>query len=207
MNAGDDSLSLTVREDGGTILFALVRFDEPGDYVYVDATPADRPYRGWRAQDFRYRAFRCMVRVKLNRALPYHFTILKHTGWIATERTVRAHESRPDGRALAEDTGYQASYRYGSHQSITRSFLPPLHQTDGLFHKTTGGMEFTFGFDVDNHAVNTVPKETLVRITKAEDGGIDGRGPWAPGTTGFGPIGRSPVNQAYLVGALTTLKA
>ena len=178
-----------------------------GDYVYVDANPADRPYRGWRAQDFRYRAFRCMVRVKLNHALPYHFTILKHTGWIATERTVRAHESRPDGRALAEDTGYQASYRYGSHQSITRSFLPPLHQTDGLFHKTTGGMEFTFGFDVDNHAVNTVPKETLVRITKAEDGGIDGRGPWAPGTTGFGPIGRSPVNQAYLVGALTTLKA
>ncbi len=177
-----------------------------GDYVYVDANPADRPYRGWNEGDFRYRAFRCMVRVKLNRALPYHFTILKHTGWIATERTVRAHESRPDGRALAEDTGYQASYRYGSHQSITRSFLPPMHQTDGLFHKTTGGMAFTFGFDIDNHAINTVPKETLVRVTKAEDGGIGGHGAWAPGTSGFGPVGRSPVNQAYLAGALTTLK-
>jgi hypothetical protein len=29
-------------------------------------------------------------------------------------------------------------------------------------------MGFVFGFDVDNHAINTVPKETLVRITKAE---------------------------------------
>ena len=177
-----------------------------GDYVYVDANPADRPYIGWKPDDFRYRAFRCMVRVKLNHALPYHFTILKHTGWIASERSVRAHESRPDGRALAEGTGYQASYRYGSHQSITRSFLPPMHQTDTLFHKKVGGMGFVFGFDVDNHAVNTVPKETLVRVTKAEDGGIGGRGAWKPGTTGFGPVGGSPENQLYLSGALTIVK-
>ncbi len=177
-----------------------------GDYVFVDANPADRPYRGWKETDFRYRAFRCMVRVKFNRALPYHFTILKHTGWIASERSVRAHESRPDGRALAEGTGYQASYRYGSHQSITRNFLPPMHQTDSLFHKKTGGMGFTFGFDVDNHAINTVPKETLVRITKAEDGGIGGKGIWKPATTGFGPVGDSAVNQSYLAGALTIVK-
>ncbi len=178
-----------------------------GDYVYVDANPADRPYRGWKPTDFRYRAFRCMVRVKFNHALPYHFTILKHTGWIATERSVKAHESRADGRALAEDTGYQSSYRYGSHQSITRNFLPPMHQTDDLFHKKTGSMGFVFGFDVDNHAINTVPKETLVRVTKAEDGGLNGVGPWQPGTTGFGPVGTSDVNLAYLSGGLTTVKS
>ena len=40
INASEDSLSLTVREDGGTILFALVRYDEPGDYVYVDVVAA-----------------------------------------------------------------------------------------------------------------------------------------------------------------------
>jgi len=177
-----------------------------GDYVFVDANPADRPYRGWKETDFRYRAFRCMVRVKFNHALPYHFTILKHTGWIASERSVRAHESRPDGRALAEGTGYQASYRYGSHQSITRSFLPPMHQTDSLFHKKTGGMAFGFGFDVDNHAINTVPKETLVRVMKAEDGGVGGVGAWKPGTTGFGPVGGSPVNESYLAGGLTVVK-
>lgn len=178
-----------------------------GDYVYVDANPADRPFRGLQSDDFRARAFRCLVRVKLNDALPYHFTIMKHTGWIATERTVRAHESRPDGRALAADTGYQASYRYGSHQSITRNFLPPMHQTDTLFHKKTGGMGFVFGFDVDNHAINTVPKETLVRIVKAEDGGIGGKGPWAlPGSFGFGPTGLSAMNLAYLAGTLTRIK-
>src|SRR5690606_1667286 len=102
-------------------------------------------------------------RVKVNPSLPYHMTILKHTGWIATERTVMAAESRPDGMALA-DTGYQASYRTGSHQSITRGWLPPMHQLDTLFHKKTGGMAFVFGADVDNHAINTVPKETLIRV-------------------------------------------
>ncbi|MCC7191187.1 MAG: molybdopterin-dependent oxidoreductase [Phycisphaeraceae bacterium] len=176
-----------------------------GDYVWVDANPQDRPYRGWKENDFRYRAFRCMVRLKVNPALPYHMTIMKHTGWIASERTVKAAESRPDGQALAEDTGYQASYRYGSHQSITRGWLPPMHQTDTLFHKKTGGMGFKYGSDVDNHAINTVPKETLVRVIKAEDGGIGGKGIWAPALSGFGPESHEPKNLAYLSGSLTTL--
>ena len=176
-----------------------------GDYVFVDANPADRPYVGWdKPEDqgtFRHKAFRCLVRVKFNPGLPYNFTIMKHTGWIATERSVRAHETRPDGRALAAETGYQASYRYGSHQSITRGWMPPMHQTDTLFHKKTGAMGFIFGADVDNHAINTVPKETLVRITKAEDGGIGGKGKWEPGTRGYGPGNeQTPQNQKYLSG-------
>jgi nitrate reductase alpha subunit len=173
-----------------------------GDYVYVDANPLDRPYVGW-AEDTkspRHRAFRCLVRLKLNPGLPRNFTIMKHTGQIATERSVRAHETRPDGRALAADTGYQASYRYGSHQSITRGWMPPMHQTDSLFHKKTGAMAFVFGFDVDNHAINTVPKETLVRITKAEDGGIGGKGIWEPGTRGYSPGEETPQNTQYLAG-------
>ena len=145
-------------------------------------------------------AFRCMVRVVFNPGLPYNFTIMKHTGWIATERSVRAHETRPDCRALAADTGYQASYRYGSHQSITRGWMPPMHQTDTLFHKRTGSMGFVFGFDVDNHAINTVPKETLIRITKAEDGGISGKGVWEAATRGYGPSSETPQNKLYLSG-------
>lgn len=173
-----------------------------GDYVWVDANPLDRPYVGW-ANDVanpRHKAFRCMVRVVFNPGLPFNFTILKHTGWIATERSVKAHETRADGRALAAETGYQASYRYGSHQSITRGWMPPMHQTDTLFHKRTGSMGFVFGFDVDNHAINTVPKETLIRITKAEDGGIGGKGAWEPGTRGYGPGSNTPQNQLYLAG-------
>jgi nitrate reductase alpha subunit len=173
-----------------------------GDYVFVDANPLDRPYVGWEDDTGspRHKAFRCMVRVKLNPGLPYNFTIMKHTGWIATERTVKAHESRPDGRALADGTGYQASYRYGSHQSITRGWMPPMHQTDTLFHKKTGAMAFTFGFDVDNHAINTVPKETLIRIVKAEDGGIGGKGIWEPATRGYGPSAKTAQNAQYLAG-------
>ncbi len=175
-----------------------------GDYVFVDANELDRPYIGWKEDKGpRHKAFRCMVRVKFNPGLPYNFTILKHTGWIATERSVKAHEARADGRALAAETGYQASYRYGSHQSITRNWMMPMHQTDTLFHKKTGGMGFVFGFDVDNHAINTVPKETLIQITKAEAGGLGGVGVWKPATSGYGPSGKTPQNASYLAGTLT----
>lgn len=177
-----------------------------GDYVHVDANPEDRPFAGWRDDPERAKAFRCMVRLKLNPSLPYGMTIMKHTGWIATERTVKAHESRADGRALAADTGYQASYRYGSHQSITRSWLPPMHQTDSLFHKRTGSMGFTFGFDVDNHGVNTVPKETLIRIVKAEDGGLGGKGVWHHAASGRSPGAESQEMQSYLSGNFIRLE-
>jgi nitrate reductase alpha subunit len=177
-----------------------------GDYVWVDANELDRPYLGWRDDTGpRHKAFRCLVRVKYDPGLPYNFTIMKHTGWIATERSVKAHQSRPDGRALAADTGYQASYRYGSHQSITRNWLMPMHQTDTLFHKKTGVMAFTFGFDVDNHAVNTVPKETLIRITKAEDGGLGGVGLWKPATSGYSPGAKTPQNDRYLTGGYVSV--
>ncbi|MEE8467035.1 MAG: nitrate oxidoreductase subunit alpha, partial [Planctomycetota bacterium] len=160
---------------------------------------------GAQPDDPRTKAFRCMVRVKFNPALPYHMTIMKHTGWIATERTVKAHETRADGRALAEGTGYQSSYRYGSHQSITRSWLMPMHQTDTLFHKKTGAMGFTFGFAVDNHGVNTVPKECLVRIVKAESGGLDGKGRWYGADTGRTPGNMSAAMRRYIDGGMTTV--
>jgi nitrate reductase alpha subunit len=178
-----------------------------GDYVWVDANELDRPYLGWKDDTGpRHKAFRCLVRVIFNPGLPYNFTIMKHTGWIASERSVKAHETRPDGRALAADTGYQASYRYGSHQSITRNWLMPMHQTDTLFHKKTGAMAFVFGFDVDNHAVNTVPKETLIRITKAEDGGVGGTGVWKPAASGYSPGELTPQNELYLAGGYVSVK-
>ncbi|MCC7087190.1 MAG: molybdopterin-dependent oxidoreductase [Pirellulales bacterium] len=178
-----------------------------GDYVWVDANDADRPYLGWKDDAGpRHKAFRCMVRVKFNPGLPYNFTIMKHTGWIGTERSVAAHETRSDGRALSTQTGYQASYRYGSHQSITRNWMMPMHQTDTLFHKKAGSMAFIFGADVDNHAINSVPKETLIRITKAEDGGLGGKGVWKPAMSGYSPGEESHENNLYLTGALTQVR-
>ncbi len=36
INASEDSLSLTVREEGGTVLFAVVRYNETDDYDYIN---------------------------------------------------------------------------------------------------------------------------------------------------------------------------
>ncbi|MCG3201265.1 MAG: Nitrate reductase [Gammaproteobacteria bacterium] len=179
---------------------------EDGDYIYMDANPTDRPYAGWSEGDPRYKAFRLMTRVKYNPAYPYHVVMTKHSAWIASERTVQAHETRPDGRALAADTGYQSNFRYGSHQSVTRGWAPPIHQTDGLFHKKVGSMAFVFGFDVDNHAVNTVPKETLVRVQKAEPGGLGGTGAWPPAESGYTPGHESDFMARYLRGEATRMK-
>jgi nitrate reductase alpha subunit len=173
---------------------------EPGDYVWVDANPADRPYRGWKPDDWFYKVSRLMVRVKYNPAYPYDVVMIKHAPFISTEKTVRAHESRPDGRAVSADTGYQASFRYGSHQSLTRDWSMPMHQTDTLFHKSKDAMHFVFGYEPDNHAVNTVPKETLVKVTFAEHGGPDGKGLWKPGTTGQTPGKESEAMVRYLSG-------
>ncbi|HBH03753.1 MAG TPA: nitrate oxidoreductase subunit alpha [Candidatus Rokubacteria bacterium] len=173
-----------------------------GDYVYVDANPADRPYLGARPDDPFYRVSRCMLRVKYNHAYPYDCVMMKHAPFIATEKSVKAHETRPDGRALSENTGYQANLRYGSQQSVTRNWHMPMHQTDSLFHKAKVFMGFIFGGEADNHALNTVPKETLVKVTKAEDGGLGGRGVWAPATTGFTPDNENEFMKRYIAGDL-----
>ncbi len=178
-----------------------------GDYAFVDANPADRPFRGWEKDPVRAKVARCLLRVTLNPAYPRGTIMMKHGAFIATEKSVLAHERRKDGLARSEDTGYQANFRYGSHQSVTRNWLMPMHQTDTLFHKAKVKMAFMFGGEADNHAVNTVPKECLVRVTRAEAGGLGGKGEWAPGATGFGPLGESPVNLAYLAGSLTSVKA
>jgi nitrate reductase alpha subunit len=171
-----------------------------GDYVYVDSSPADRPFRGWEQDPERAKVARLLVRVTLNTSYPRGVVMMKHAPYIATEKTVHAHETRPDGRARSADTGYQSNLRYGAQQSCTRNWLMPMHQTDTLFHKSKLKMAFMFGGEADNHAVNTVPKETLVRIVKAEPGGLAGRGEWEGAKTPFGPHSDAAENDQYLTG-------
>ena len=175
---------------------------DDGDYVHVDADPADRPYVGWSANDPFYKVARLMLRAKYNPAYPPGVVMMKHGPFQATERSVRAHESRPDGRALSEGTGYQANLRYGSQQSITRDWSMPMHQTDSLFHKAKDATAFLFGYEPDNHALNTVPKETLVKVTKAEPGGLGGKGRWAQATDGMAPGNESDLMRRYIAGRL-----
>jgi nitrate reductase alpha subunit len=178
-----------------------------GDYVYVDANPADRPYIGARPTDPFYKVARAMLRVKYNPAYPYNAVMMKHGTWLASERTVKAHETRADGRAVAEGTNYQATFRYGSQQSITRAWAMPMHQLDTLFHKLKAKQGFVFGFEEDNHGINTVPKETLVKITRAEPGGLSGEGVWETTRAGVTPANESEVFLAYLRGDLTQVES
>jgi nitrate reductase / nitrite oxidoreductase, alpha subunit len=175
---------------------------QDGDYVYVDANPADRPYVGATPSDPFYKVSRLMLRVTYNAAYPYHVVMMKHGSFIATEKTVKAQQTRPDGLSLTED-GYISNFRFGSQQSINRNWHMPMHQTDTLFHKAKVFMSFIFGGEADNHAINTVPKECLVRITKAEEGGLGGKGPWKPGTDGMSPDAENDMMRKYLAGGFT----
>ncbi|HTK78268.1 MAG TPA: molybdopterin-dependent oxidoreductase [Gemmataceae bacterium] len=177
-----------------------------GDYVYVDANPADRPFSGWQKDPRRAKVARLMLRVTYNTSYPRGVVMTKHAPFIATEKTVLAHETRPDGRAQSADTGYQANLRYGAQQSCTRNWLMPMHQTDTLFHKAKVKMGFIFGGEADNHAINTVPKETLVRVVKAEDGGPGGKGQWEPATRAFAPQSASPLVDQYLSGGFVKIE-
>jgi nitrate reductase alpha subunit len=130
----------------------------------------------------------------------------KHGGFGSTPKTVRATKERADGRAVSADTGYQSNFRRGSHQSLTKDWSMPMHMTDTLFHKAKVAQAFIFGGEADNHAVNTVPKETLVKITKAEDGGLNGQGAWAGATNGMTPGAESDFMKRYLAGNITRVK-
>jgi nitrate reductase alpha subunit len=200
-SVGDQQLHMNP-EDAGKLGLA------DGDYVWVDANPADRPFIGWDKPENKdkYHVARLMLRVKFNPAYPPGVVMTKHGGFGATPKTVLAHETRPDGRAVSADTGYQSNFRYGSHQSVTKDWAMPMHQTDTLFHKAKVAQAFLFGGEADNHAINTVPKETLVKITKAEPGGMGGNGAWAPGTTGMAPGAENALMKKYLSGGLTTVR-
>ncbi|HLB68350.1 MAG TPA: nitrate oxidoreductase subunit alpha, partial [Thermoplasmata archaeon] len=171
-----------------------------GDYVYVDANPDDRPYKGWQPTDPFYKVARLLLRAKYNPSYPRGVVMMKHAPFMATPKTVYAHETRPDGRAVSADTGYQANLRYGSQQSLTRGWLQPTMMTDSLVRKNYYGQGIGTGYEADIHSPNTCPKETLVRIQKAEDGGLGGVGVWEPATTGRTPGNENASQLRYLAG-------
>jgi nitrate reductase alpha subunit len=171
-----------------------------GDYVYVDADPEDRPYRGWKEGTEDYKVARLMLRVRFYPGTPRGITRTWHNMYCATYGSVRAHETRPDGLAKSAGTEYQAMYRYGSHQSATRAWLKPTLMTDSLVHKDMVGQGLMKGFLPDVHCPVGAPREAFVRITKAEAGGMGGQGLWRPAALGLRPTYESEAMLAYLGG-------
>ncbi|MBI2314250.1 MAG: molybdopterin-dependent oxidoreductase [Betaproteobacteria bacterium] len=178
-----------------------------GDYVWIDGDPDELPFRGWNDPNRKeeYKVARCMARCRYYPGTPRGVTRMWFNGYMATPGSVKAHEIRPDGVAKNEDTHYQALFRYGGHQSLTRSWLKPTHQTHTLISRKTWSNEVTKGFNYDVHNVTSAPKEALARFTKAEDGGFWSKGLWRPVTLGLRPANESDAMKQYLQGGFVRI--
>jgi nitrate reductase alpha subunit len=118
----------------------------------------------------------------------------------ATPGSVEGHETRPDKLAKNPRTGYQAMFRSGSHQSATRGWLKPTLMTDSLVRKDIFGQTVNKGFMPDVHCPTGSPREAIVRITKAESGGMEGQGLWRPAKEGLRPRYENEAMRCYLAG-------
>lgn len=176
---------------------------EDGDYVWIDSDPSDRPYRGWKKDDPAYKVARCLCRARYYPGTPRGITRMWFNMYGATPGSVAAHEARPDGLAKSAETGYQAMFRYGSHQSATRGWLKPTHMTDSLVRKETFGQLVGKGFLADSHCPTGAPREAIVKITRAEPGGIDGHKTWRPAELGLRPGYENAALRRYLSGGFT----
>jgi len=179
---------------------------EDGDYIWIDADPADRPYRGWKEGELDYKVSRLMCRARYYPGIPRGILRMWFHMYQSSHGTVKAHESRPDGLAKNEKTSYQSVFRYGGHQSATRAWLKPTLQTDSLVRKPAMGQTIGKGFEADVHCVVGAPKEAYVKVTKAENGGIGGVGLWRPAAMGIRPSYENQAYKAYLSGQYVQVK-
>lgn len=179
-----------------------------GDYVWIDGDPNELPFRGWNdpSRKDAYKVARLLARARYYPGTPAGVTRMWFNGYMATPGTVKAHEGRKDGIAKNEETHYQALFRYGGHQSLTRSWLKPTHQTASLVTRKLFTHELVKGFQADVHCVTGAPREALAKFTKAEDGGIGGKGLWRPVALGFRPTVENPAFKKYLAGGFVRIK-
>jgi nitrate reductase alpha subunit len=118
----------------------------------------------------------------------------------ATPGSREGQKSRKDGLAKNPRTNYQAMFRSGSHQSATRGWLKPTLMTDSLVRKTMFGQGIGKGFMADVHCPTGAPRESFVKITKAEPGGLEATGLWRPAELGIRPSYESSEMITYLAG-------
>lgn len=173
---------------------------EDGDYVYIDADPEDRPYRGFKPGTEEYKVARLMLRARYYPGTPRGITRTWHNMYGATFGSVKGQETRADGLAKSPETNYQSMYRFGSHQSATRAWLRPTLMTETLIHKTMFGQGLEKGFAADIHCPTGAPREAFVKITKAEDGGMNAQGMWRPAALGYRPTYENKAMKEYLKG-------
>ena len=173
---------------------------EDGDYVWIDADPEDRPFRGWQKNPKDYKFARMMCRARYYPGTPRGVTRMWFNMYAATPGSVEGQETRADGLARNPRTNYQAMFRSGSHQSATRGWLKPTLMTDSLVRKDMFGQTIGKGFMADVHCPTGAPRESFVKITRAEPGGMEGQGLWRPAAQGLRPRYESAAMKNYLAG-------
>ena len=177
---------------------------EDGDYVWIDSDPEDRPFRGWQTRPEDYKFSRLLCRARYYPGTPLGITRMWFNMYGSTPGSVEGHETRPDGLAKNPRTGYQSLFRSGSHQSATRGWLKPTWMTDSLVRKAIAGQAIGKGFLPDVHCPTGAPRESIVKITRAEPGGIGGEGLWRPAAQGLRPRYESEAMQRYLQGGFVS---
>jgi len=177
---------------------------EDGDYVWIDSDPSDRPFRGWQKNARDYAFARLLCRARYYPGTPRGVTRMWFNMYGATPGSVEGAAKRQDGLAKNPRTGYQAMFRSGSHQSATRGWLKPTLMTDTLVRKDIFGQTIGKGFLPDVHCPTGSPRESIVKITRAEPGGMEGQGLWRPAALGLRPRYESPAMQRYLRGNLAS---
>ncbi len=173
---------------------------QDGDYVYVDADPHDRPFAKWQGRKEEYEVARLLCRARYYNGTPRGVTRMWHNMYGATFGSVKGAKTRADGLAKNPDTGYQSMFRGGSHQSATRGWLKPTWMTDSLVRKDIAGQKIGKGFEPDVHCPTGAPRESFVKITKSEDGGMGGKGLWRPAAKKLRPTYESAELLKFIKG-------
>jgi nitrate reductase alpha subunit len=171
-----------------------------GDYIWVDGDPSDRPFKGWQDRPDDYKVFRWLVRARVNPSIVKGIARAWFHFHVSTHGSVEGHETRPDGLARNPRTNYQAGYRYGSHQSVTRAWLRPTLMTDTMNRKDGVGQLIGKGFELDVYCADGAPKESFVKMEKAEDGAESTEGLWYPAEMGYRPGHENTAMQTFLAG-------
>lgn len=171
-----------------------------GDYVWIDPDPEDRPFRGWQENKKDYAFARLLCRARYYPGTPRNVTRMWFNMYGATPGSQQGQEERKDGLAKNPRTNYQAMFRSGSHQSATRGWLKPTLMTDSLVRKDLFGQNIGRGFSPDTHCPTGAPRESFIKITKAESGGIGEEKLWRPVKLGIRPQNESDAMKRYLSG-------
>ncbi|MEX0655835.1 MAG: molybdopterin-dependent oxidoreductase [Phycisphaeraceae bacterium] len=171
-----------------------------GDYVYIDADPKDRPFKGWQDKPEWYKVARLLARARYYPGTPRGVTRMWHNAYASTWGSVHGSQTDPTGLAKNPATHYQAMFRTGSQQSCTRAWLKPTWLTDTLTVKGIYGQKITQGFVADAHCANGAPREAIVKITRAEAGGLNGEGLWWPAEQGMRPTYETDAMKKYFAG-------